>query len=449
MKKLNMNSLALGVALAVASTGAFAGTIAGTSAAVGVEAATTGSLTATASAFALTPVVANNASDRIVISLNNGATFADASYSLFVSDGNGSGNANEFTITGTTEGATSLEFRVASAATGSDFYILSSSSANAAAGFTVNLPSLAAGQSVNVSAEMRDLGGVYDTYTGVEVFEYANQFSATVTTVADETINVNTDRLTFLADATSDDIELAFTDAGTANGVSLNDTDEVDFILSGDMSGLASVALFTDTVERGEFTIAADGSSATFSASASDVFAATSAIIRATVDGESALTTRAFTVQADVDFESETDKNVIAASTAAGSWTINGLQAKVAHMSLNASGFISWLKVANEGSAAAQINADIIYTLADGTEGSVDNAALGTVDAGGIFTVSEASILAAMGNPTGVADVSMTVTVAGQTNLIHLTAEKKASDGRVSLPVYYNISGANARTWVQ
>jgi hypothetical protein len=41
----------------------------------------------------------------------------------------------------------------------------------------------------------------------------------------------------------------------------------------------------------------------------------------------------------------------------------------------------------------------------------------------------------------------MTVTVTGQENVVHLIAEKKASDGRLSVPVYYNISGG--RNWLQ
>jgi len=152
-------------------------------------------------------------------------------------------------------------------------------------------------------------------------------------------------------------------------------------------------------------------------------------------------------VQADLDFESETDKNVIAADTALGSWTINGLQAKVSHMSLNATGFISWLKVMNTGSIPVQIYGDIIYTLADGTEGSVDAALLGSVDAGGVGTVSEATILSAMGSPSQLADVHITVTVTGQDDEVHLIAEKKASDGRLPIPVYYdNTSG---RSWFQ
>ena len=74
------------------------------------------------------------------------------------------------------------------------------------------------------------------------------------------------------------------------------------------------------------------------------------------------------------------------------------------------------------------------------------NAELGSVDAGGIVTIGEAAILTAMGNPTQMADVSMTVTVAAPTDSVHITAEKKASDGRVSVPVYYN---TGSRNWVQ
>jgi hypothetical protein len=50
-----------------------------------------------------------------------------------------------------------------------------------------------------------------------------------------------------------------------------------------------------------------------------------------------------------------------------------------------------------------------------------------------------------MGSPTQLADVHMTVTVTGQENLVHLIAEKKASDGRLSVPVYYDSAGG--RDW--
>lgn len=99
-------------------------------------------------------------------------------------------------------------------------------------------------------------------------------------------------------------------------------------------------------------------------------------------------------------------------------------------MILNATGFVSWIKLVNPGDTSKSISADIIWTLADGTEGSVAAASLGTVDAGAIFTISEASILTAMGNPNQLADVFVTLLIANPDAFVH--AEKKASDGRLA-----------------
>jgi len=453
MRKLNKTGLALGVALAVASTSAFAGQFqVSSSEAVGVEASTTGSLTANigtpgSAAIELVPVTGVSTDHRITITLDNGATFADSTYVLAVSEGGNDSDTSAFQLTTSpTAGQSSIVFRVASDLAAGKHFILSGSNV-ASQPVTVNIPSLSAGQSINIGASTRDSVDPYDTYVAAELFEAANQFSATLTDVADAVIDVNTDRKTFESDETSDLIELSFADAGIANGVALDSaSDEVDIVLSGDMSGIASIALATDSIARGNFTIDVDAGTATFTAEASDVFSATSTTITPNVVGSEALATRSFTVQADVDFVSETDKNLVPADTAAGEWTINGLQAKVANLTLNSTGFISWVKVVNEGTTDAEITADIIYTLGDGTEGSVSAAALGSVDAGGVTVVSEASILAAIGSPSQFADVSMTVTVAGQIDLVHITAEKKAPDGRVKEPVYYNNS---TRSWFQ
>jgi len=454
MRKLNKTGLALGVALAVASTSAFAGQFqVSSSEAVGVEATTTGSLTANIgtagnAAIELVPSGGSGISDRVIITLDNGATFADSTYVLAVSDGVVDDDLAAFTlITPTPAGSTQIEFRVASDISFGEHLILSGSSV-ASQPVTITLPSLAAGGEIDIDAQISDVNGVYDFFDSAELFEAANQFSATITDVADETIDVNTDRRTFLANATSDEIELSFADSGVTNGVVLDSaSDVVDIVLSGDMSGIASIALATDGTARGNFAIDVGAGTATFAAEASDVFSATSTTITPNVVGSEALATRSFTVQADLDFVSETDKNLVAANTSAGEWTINGLQAKVANLTLNSTGFLSWLKVVNEGTTSAEISADIIYTLGDGTEGSVSGASLGSVDAGGVTVVSEASILAAIGSPGQFADVSMTVTVAGQIDLVHVTAEKKASDGRVKEPVYYN--SGSSRSWFQ
>lgn len=103
------------------------------------------------------------------------------------------------------------------------------------------------------------------------------------------------------------------------------------------------------------------------------------------------------------------------------------------YMTLNVSGFISWFKIVNPGSSDLEITADIVWTLADGTEGSASSKSLGLVDAGGIYTVSEAALLAAMDDPTQLVDAYITLTLPEPEAFVH--AEKKASDGRVALPV--------------
>jgi hypothetical protein len=301
-----------------------------------------------------------------------------------------------------------------------------------------------------LSASARDVIGSYDPFTAIELFQFANEFSGSVTLGADATIDVNKARKEFTIGVTDTITLLQNRNITITNFLALTDDDKLNITLSGDMSGIESITAKTGgspvlgTIDEAMGT-------AMFSLSASDAhigfggFGSVALEIEVTTDD--VLSTRDFTVSADLDFATETDKNIIAAGTDAGAWTINGLQAKVSQLSLNASGFVSWLKIANDGEIPAEVYADIIWTLADGTEGSVDGALLGTVDAGGVGTVSEATILEAMGDPTQLADVHMTVTVTGQENVVHLIAEKKASDGRLSVPVYYNT--ASGRNWLQ
>lgn len=111
-----------------------------------------------------------------------------------------------------------------------------------------------------------------------------------------------------------------------------------------------------------------------------------------------------------------------------------GAKFVISHMNLNTTGFVSWFKVVNwENDSIMDISADIIYTLADGTEGSFDDAALGSVDANGVATVGEATILSAIGNPTQPVDASLVVYLNNPNAIVK--AEKKASDGRVAIPV--------------
>ncbi len=451
MDILKKSGLAIGVALAVSASGTMAaGTfVQGTSESVSVEAASTGSYTAdvTGGQFVLQPGNAYpvGAGARLTITLDNGATFADSTYVLEESGAGGS--TASWTLT-TGVGTSSLEFVLdASGSTAEDEFILSGSTAVGQA-ISVNVPAAAAGSEINIDAEYKDSPTtVFESYNDVELFQYFNEFSAAVTTSANGIVDVADDRLSFTGGVDNDVIAFTYTDAALNNKVALTDDDKVEITLSGDMSGIDAIAAVTDGASRGDMTIDTATNTATISLSASDVFAGAGLTqLTATVDGTSTLATRTFTSQTDLNFVDETDKNLIAENTSVGEWTINGLQAKVSHLSLNTTGFVSWLKVVNEGNTDAEISADIIWTLADGTEGSVSGATLGSVDAGGIATIGEAALLTAMGNPTQLADVSMIVTVAGQTNAIHLVAEKKASDGRLPIPVYYDTT---SRNWLQ
>lgn len=448
------SKIAVGVAAAITSLGAAAGTFEGvTSQAIGVEASTTGQKTATIPKNTIT-LKANStiaSGDRIFVTLDNGAGFNDTTYTLAAS----ATSAAIGSLENYTKGNALLEFKVTSAINeiGREFVLSGSSVANQP--LTVLAASKVAGQKVNVDAYNRDGFGPYDAYTAAEILRYANQFSAAVDTVADGIIDVNAARLKFVGGAAYDEVVVNLVDAGTANGVSLNDKDSLIVTLAGDMTGLGDIlALTSDGYTRGTATVV-NGTSgtATFAFDGSDLAnSAGSAIFRIAGATSVPLTTREFSVSASLDFESETDKTLIAAgSTAgkAGEWTINGLQAKVSQLSLAAPGFISWLKVANTGTIAVDVIADIIWTTpADGVEGEVKGVMLGTIDAGGVGTISEAKILQAMGNVTQLADVHLSVTITGPSNSVHLIAEKKAADGRTTIPVFYD-NATNNRNWFQ
>lgn len=453
MRKINKIAIAV-----LATTGAVGAQAAGsfqsfTSEAIGVEASTAGNKTANIAgdSIILRPGISYNANDYLTIELTNGATFADSTYTLEESAGGaGTGDLTHFQLVGGSPlGASSIVFKVGtSGATAAEEFILGGSSV-AGQAVTIRVPAAAAGAEIDIDASAEDNIRVYDLYTAAEVFQYANEFSAALDTSANAIVDVNEARLEF-TDGDSDVVAIDFTQATLAgsNGVALTDADKVTVVLSGNMAGIDSIVAKTGTTTRGTATIDVTAGTATYDFSASDLQGGTvSAVLDVTVDGETPIATRAFTVSADLDFETETDKNLVAAGTAAGAWTINGLQAKVSQLSLNTTGFVSWLKVANTGTAAVDVFADIIYTLSDGTEGSVNAALLGTVDAGGVGTISEAAILAAMGNPTLLADVHLTVTATGPNDTVHLIAEKKASDGRVSVPVYYD--NGSTRSWFQ
>lgn len=441
----NISKVAIGAVVAMSTAVANAGTYdTATSESVGTEAASAGTLEGLISAngLALKASPGYRIADKLTLTLDNGATFQDASYVLLQS---GTNDATEFTTVSYTKGSGSIIFRAASGVPNGSEWILSSSAA-AGASVTVGLPALAAGGSVKISGSVVDPndGLTYATFKATEIFEYANEFAGAIDTTLNATIDVavSADREKF-DNGTSDALALEFTQTAQTYGVSLGDTDKVKIALKGDLSGVAKITVTSgglrDTLTVGKG-IASDYQSASVALSASDAFAAASTTLNV-ISGSGILSSGDFAVSAELDFAGTALTDALVAETAgnAGKWSINGLQAKVANMTLNSAASISWLKVSNEGVADAIIYADIMYNLYSNATGEtkVTSAELGTVKPGAVFTVSEASIVNAMGNPTGLVNATITLTITGPEDSVHVTAEKKASDGRVNVPVYY------------
>lgn len=448
MKQLT--KIAAGLAIGLAASGVSAATFElAASNSVSNEAASSGAAVGTRASESITLVAGMpySVGNRVYLKLSSGATFQDTAYALISSAAAGS-KADALTLNGYTKGDSVLEFIVASAVkTGNEFYLSGSTAIKQPV--KIGLPKTGP---VTVSANAKDNIGDYDaTATAGNLFYYANEFSAALEQKADGVIDVNEARLKFDNGVNFDRVGLEIVNAGLDTQVTLDKDDALVITLSGDMSGIGAIVgrKANNGKAYGSTTIDVPNGTATFTISGSDLGnnAKTSALLDITGATSVPLSTRAFKVAAKLNFKTETAVDVLKTADA-GSWTINGLQAVISSMSLNTSGFISWLKVANTGEDAVEVYGDIIATLADGTEKKVTAALLGTVDAGGVGTIGEAAFLKALGNPTGLVDANVTVTVTAPNNVVHLMAEKKASDGRVNIPVFYD-NTAGGRKWFQ
>ena len=448
-----INKIAAGIALSMATAGVSAATFElDTSNSVSTEAASTGTAKGTKAERSITlkTGMAYNTGNRVFIRLSEGATFQDDKYSLVAS--RAGSDPNHMTLNGYTKGSSTLEFIVASAVRGGEELYLSGSTAIKQP-VKIGLPKTGP---VTISANAKDnIGDLDPTTKAGNLFYYANQFSAALEQPADGEIDVNKARLAFVGGKNFDTVGIEFgNEQNLSTRVAIDKDDDLVVTLSGDMAGIGKIVGRKAATGKayGSTSIDVPGGKAIFTINGSDLGdtnAKASVLLDITGKTSVALTTRSFEIAASLDFKTESTAAVLAKKKA-GSWTINGLQAVIPSMSLNATGFISWLKVANTGTTATEVYADIIATLADGTEKKVTGALLGTVDAGGVATISEAAIVNALGGPTTLVDASLTITVTSPNNSVHLSAEKKASDGRVSIPVFYdNGDATGARKWFQ
>lgn len=135
-------------------------------------------------------------------------------------------------------------------------------------------------------------------------------------------------------------------------------------------------------------------------------------------------------------------------------WEINGMQVKIPYMVLNGAGYLSFVKVANEGPTDAEMQADAIIWNVTDNPGAPESATflkgidVKVIPAESITTVSEAEFNTALGlNDTKLYHVELTLTVVAPQNSVHVAAFQKSPDGRTDIPVLYNVNNQDGRQW--
>jgi hypothetical protein len=460
MKK--MTKLALALTAVAASTGASAQTLSiDNSESIGVESASAGTLVVITDAdfeVELNPSGATAAGDRLTLTLSAG-TFAEQV--LLAQSGTETAGAEDTSewqlVTPVSDFPTaSVTFRAVSGLAATAEFTLQGSTIANDPEFTA--PAGAAGSNVTISATTRDNIGTYDTFTAVELFEFASEYGATtVDTALNGIIDVNsTPSRTSFTTGTTDLLGVDFVqNTVPTNVAALAASDDVTFTLTGDFSGITSVSLRTATTNassttgenRGAMTVS--GSTATITVDASDVFAGSaggqSSTIVMTASNGSPMAVGDYELAVAKSIKSTTGTGLAAAAGNAGSFTINGMQAKVAQMSVGYASVTSWMKVTNETATSVDVIADIKGSKSDGTEITpVTNVVLGTIDANAVGTVSASAVATAAGLASGEsADLFLDLTVTGAADNVHVVSILKNSEGRTMVPVYVNSAGRN------
>ena len=446
MKKLNQ--LAVGLAVALGSTSLYAGTFSAVgSQSISVEAAAAATVTATipVNDIVLTTSDVILPNEVVNVTLSSG-TFSDGGYTLKASGSNSTG-AFRTSLNG---GA--LTFSSASTIqAGTVFTLQGSSAANvggaATASVTIDVAALGAGSTVTMTSTHTNESGTatYSTATPVTLFGYAKQFSAAVgADLFENEIDVETAGRKEFLEGTSDALVVNFTSANLDYQLPLAQANQtVTLSLVGNLSGVNAL-----TVSTGDDIATPSSGTTEITLATSEAFAANTANKATTLNavvGSNILSSGDFTIKGDLTIGST--PYPLFATTTAGTWDINGLVAEATGLSLGSgsSRAITWFKIANQGTADAIVYADINYssysvdTGAPTVVGSVADVNLGTVKAGSVQTISEAAILSAItddGAADGAYDVSVSFTVTGPKDNIFITSEKKASDGRISNPVF-------------
>jgi LEA14-like dessication related protein len=387
--------------------------------------------------------------DIVTFTLTN-ATWVNANeVALYSSAGNAAIPVGSTRLGGNASNVVSFRLASGTIGSGTEFVLGASENNNDAVG-SVNISKIGSGAVATVAyAVTSGFGQSIDSASASNLFWGLREFSATDSNVAGA-VSLTNSRLNF-GGTTTPDLDTAGTvtlvENGTAPtnanvGLDAAGNDKFEITVTGDMTGISTINLYkngdaTDAKSAQAFTIS--GNSATISVNANHAQASGALAVNFIVDGTTELTARTFDVGAVLNLSDENDQTLLSATNDFGGFTVDSANAVVSAMSLNTSGFISWLKVVNESSVAATITGTATVTVG-GTSMEVKDINLGTAAADAITTVSEATILTAIGQAAaeGTVDVSLNLSIDAPVDQVHVVAEKKASNGRLTSPVYYN-----------
>jgi len=424
----NVTKLALSVALAAGTSVAGAGTITGgTAQTVSAEMSQGGALVGTTGAETIAITLGRNyiGNDLITLTLSGGTFVAGQAFELYTSASPNAVDFDDFNFFSAT--TTEVTFRASGPLDSGRLLYLSGDGAARASDVAITIGAGASGAQVTIAAAST---GPNDTFaTPAALYSRTGQFSGSVSGAFDAVVDaIGGNRLSFTSGG-SDVIEYAASTAAVGITNALTTADRLNIVLIGDMSGIASVVM-TDGVDTATAAIDAVNGTATLDASASSFFTAGGATeyasIVVTANGTAVLSPRTFTLTSNLDLADENYVDSLTANAAAGSFTMNGAQARVAQLSLNY-GFVQWIKVGNLSAQTATIVGDLAY---NGT--TTNNIDLGSVAGNSVATISGANIeaaLAALGVTAGT-DAILTLTVAANPDDVVFHAEKKDAQGR-------------------
>jgi len=279
---------------------------------------------------------------------------------------------------------------------------------------------------------------VIDSLTSARgIVSAVKQIEMSVSKNFDAEIDLVSDRKNFTgsttAAKTTDTLEFAIKQHNATYGaIVAGPNDVIDIEVKGnDMSGITNLVLSSKTLTP-------SANSVTFEdLSYSDALTSATLVVTATIDGTTELGAKTFTTTAKVKLDEESDSTELN-DASAGFWTINQLEAVVSKMSLNVSGFASWLTVTNDSAVSGDITA--IATWSNGEESDqTESFTLGNTAAKSVSVISEATILEKIGkaDAEGTVNVSLKLSIAAPKDNVYVVSEVKSTDGRLTTPVFY------------